>query len=70
MSFLDILPALSSDARHVEFSELDIEQLSPFTLACVTGQIAAVKDVCRYLHVTVEMLTHQSRQSMEGALLT
>jgi hypothetical protein len=43
---------------YAEFGELDINQLSPFTLACVTGQIEAVKEVRRYIYVMIEMLTH------------
>lgn len=71
MSFLDISDIQSrSDSRHVEFGDLDLNQLSPFTMACVVGQIEAVKDVCRHLYVIVEVLIHRSRQSVEGVLLT
>ena len=71
MSFLDTPDIQSrSDSRHVESLELDLNRLSPFALACAVGQIEAVKDVCRHLYVMVEVLIHQSRQSVEGELLT
>jgi hypothetical protein len=56
------------NAEHPEFGELDINKLSPFAFACITGQFQDVKAVRLHLYVVAEILIPQSRQSVEGLL--